>query len=635
MLLLKKEDERMHFTVSERKIKCDDANIKLIGDNADYTASFTFDEEWEDQIKTARFQLKNKYADVILEDNACTIPASILKQGILEIGVYTEKITSMTCEIQVMASIKEKAGNVAAPAYDVYIQILNKLKEQESGGISDERLMQAVNNAIADNEVLKNAMNSLTNPFETAYWKSSDGNIYLVSIVDGALSVKKEGDNTGGGSGSEDGDNTGDEGGSSEGDNAGGESGSGEEDNTGGESGSGEGDNTGDEGGSSEGDNTEGGSSSGEENETGGEDNPPVLEDLLEDRLLIWHDEFEGDSLNTDVWNYEIGYKRNNEPQYYQEQNVEVSNSICKITARKETVTDETSGKTYNWTSGSIKTNRNMCFQYGRVEAKIKVSGVGCEFPAFWMIGMGLPWARSGEIDVMEMWDNDFNNATFNLHWANNEGLHKSVGTTKYACTRDEWHIFAVEIDEQYITTYLDGVQVAQHDHTTDTYFYEQGYSSSALNPFKALDKYIILNLAMSYSKAIVGDSNRTMEIDWVRLYAAKTQTEAKEISDIKFLVNGRDSNYSSDGERSITLSSLKTYGSSKSYYAMLKVNLYDAEGNVIRTYPLKYSVTSSDPEVIEVGEGQLSLKLLKAGTADITVTLENGMSKTRKVTLS
>ena len=635
----------MHFTVSERKIKCDDANIKLIGDNADYTASFTFDEEWEGQIKTARFQLKNKYADVILEDNACTIPASILKQGILEIGVYTEKITSMTCEIQVMASIKEKAGNVAAPAYDVYTQILNKLKEQESGGISDERLMQAVNDAITDNEVLKNAMNSLTNPFETAYWKSSDGNIYLVSIVDGALSVKKEGDNTGGESGSEEGGNTGDEGGSSEGDNTGGEggssegdntggeSGSGEGDNTGGESGSGEGDNTGGESGSGEGDNTGGGSSSGGETETGGEDNPPVLEDLLEDRLLIWHDEFEGDSLNTDVWNYEIGYQRNNEPQYYQEQNVEVSNSICKITARKETVTDETSGKTYNWTSGSIKTNKNMCFKYGRLEAKIRVSGVGCEFPAFWLVGMGVPWARSGEIDVMEMWDNDFNNATFNLHWVNNEGNHASVGTTKYACTRNEWHIFAVEIDKQYITAYLDGVQVAQHDHTTDTYFYEQGTSSSALNPFVSLNKYFVLNLAMSYSQTIVGDSDRTMEIDWIRLYAAKDQTEAKDINDFHFSIAGWDSNYSKDGERKITLSTLNKYYSA--YYACLSITLLDSDGNTIVTYPLGYTVTSSDPEVIEVNDKQLSLKLLKAGTADITVTLSNGMSKTRKVTLS
>lgn len=594
----------MHFTVSERKIKCDDANIKLIGDNADYTASFTFDEEWEDQIKTARFQLKNKYADVILEDNACTIPASILKQGILEIGVYTEKITSMTCEIQVMASIKEKAGNVAAPAYDVYTQILNKLKALEDSGVSgvsDERLSEAVNSAIANNETLKNAIetaaNSFTNPFETAYWKSSDGNIYLVSIVDGALSVKKEGDNTGGGSGSEEGGNTG------------------------GESGSGEGDNTG------------GGSSSGGETETGGEDKPPVLEDLLEDRLLIWHDEFEGDSLNTDVWNYEIGYQRNNEPQYYQEQNVEVSNSICKITARKETVTDETSGKTYNWTSGSIKTNKNMCFKYGRLEAKIRVSGVGCEFPAFWLVGMGLPWARSGEIDVMEMWDNDFNNATFNMHWANNEGIHASTGNTKYVCTRNEWHIFAVEIDKQYITVYLDGVQVAQHDHTADTYFWEQGTSSSALNPFTSLNKYLIMNLAMSYSQTIVGDSDRTMEIDWIRLYAAKDQTEAKDINDFHFSIAGWDSNYSKDGERKITLSTLNKYYSA--YYACLSITLLDSDGNTIVTYPLGYTVTSSDPEVIEVNDKQLSLKLLKAGTTDITVTLENGMSKTRKVTLS
>ena len=630
----------MHFTVSERKIKCDDANIKLIGDNADYTASFTFDEEWEGQIKTVRFQLKNKYADVILTDDVCTIPASILQQGILEIGVYTEKITSMTCEIQVMASIKEKAGNVAAPAYDVYTQILNKLKVLEDSGVSgvsDERLSEAVNSAIANNEALKNAIetaaNSFTNPFETAYWKSSDGNIYLVSIVDGALSVKKEGDNTGGGSGSEEGDNTGDEGGSSEGDNTGGEGGSSEGDNTGGESGSGEGDNTGGESGSGEGDNTGGGSSSGGETETGGEDKPPVLEDLLEDRLLIWHDEFEGDSLNTDVWNYEIGYQRNNEPQYYQEQNITVADSICKITARKETVTDETSGKTYNWTSGSIKTNKNMCFKCGRVEAKIKVSGVGYEFPAFWLMGMGLPWCRCGEIDVMEMWSKDFANATFNLHWANNEGNHASIGITKYACTRNEWHIFAVEITKEAITVYLDGNQVATHSYENDTYFYEQGGSSTSLNPFKALDKFIMLNLAMSYKETIVYDDDRTMEIDWVRLYAAADQTETKEISDFHFYINGWDSNYSSDGERKITLSSLNKYNSN--YYAALDVRLIDSTGNWITTYPLGYTVTSSNPEVIEVGAGQLSLKLLKAGTADITVTLENGMSKTRKVTLS
>ncbi len=514
---------------------------------------------------------------------------------ILSKETLTALLTEIVKDINSKASINS-IGNIVDDYFnktetietlkELILNVINENSENLNinSNVSEEKVKEIIEAHLSEETTIgkiTKAVNSLTNPFQTAYWKdSSDGNIYLVTMTNGALSIKKYGTEEGGS-----------------------ESGGSSESGGGSESGSGE--------------------------------NVSGLEDLLEDRLLIWHDEFEGDSLNTDIWNYEYGYVRNNEPQYYQEQNITVADSICKITAKKESVTDETSGQTYNWTSGSIKTNKNMVFRYGRVEAKIRVSGVGCEFPAFWMVGMGLPWCRSGEIDVMEMWDNDFNNATFNLHWANNEGNHASIGATKYACTRNEWHIFAVEIDKQYITTYLDGVQVAQHDHTTDTYFYEQGYSSSALNPFRTNDKYIILNLAMSFSQTANGNSDRTMEIDWVRLYAATEQTENKEISDFHFFINGWDSNTSTDGERKITLSSLRTYGSSNAYYGSLTVDLYDSDNVLIPTYPSAYTAVSSNPEVVEVGEGNLSLKFLKAGTADITVTLENGMSKTRKVTLS
>ena len=117
----------MQFTVNERKIKCEDI-VSLIGDNGDYEVTFSFDEEWEGQTKTARFLMKNRYVDVILEDDACTIPVEILKQGILAVGVYAEKITSTICEIPVKPSIKEKAGNVAAPADDVYAQLLKQMQ---------------------------------------------------------------------------------------------------------------------------------------------------------------------------------------------------------------------------------------------------------------------------------------------------------------------------------------------------------------------------------------------------------------------------------------------------------------------------------------------------------------------------
>ena len=45
----------MRFEVTNREIKCDYDSFKhLIGDYADYKATFTFDEEWNGKVKTAR-----------------------------------------------------------------------------------------------------------------------------------------------------------------------------------------------------------------------------------------------------------------------------------------------------------------------------------------------------------------------------------------------------------------------------------------------------------------------------------------------------------------------------------------------------------------------------------------------------
>ncbi len=59
---------------------------------------------------------------------------------------------------------------------------------------------------------------------------------------------------------------------------------------------------------------------------------------------LVWSDEFEGDSLDTDVWCYDVGIGPegngwgNEEIQYYTDRtdNVSVSDGELKITAKKE-----------------------------------------------------------------------------------------------------------------------------------------------------------------------------------------------------------------------------------------------------------------------------------------------------------
>lgn len=57
-----------------------------------YTASFTFDEEWEGFAKTVIFQNGNLIHFAILnEENKCTIPADVIKSGYLNIGIQGNK----------------------------------------------------------------------------------------------------------------------------------------------------------------------------------------------------------------------------------------------------------------------------------------------------------------------------------------------------------------------------------------------------------------------------------------------------------------------------------------------------------------------------------------------------------------
>ena len=135
------------------------------------------------------------------------------------------------------------------------------------------------------------------------------------------------------------------------------------------------------------------------------------------DMKLVWSDEFNGTSLNTDYWTYEIGNGSwgwgNNEQQYYtnSEENVSVSNGTLKITAKYESI----GGK--NYTSGRIKTSGKVEPGNGYVVARIKLPSVNGIWPAFWMLGTnGQGWPMCGEIDIMESINtNKFPYAT--MHW--------------------------------------------------------------------------------------------------------------------------------------------------------------------------------------------------------------------------
>ena len=147
----------------------------------------------------------------------------------------------------------------------------------------------------------------------------------------------------------------------------------------------------------------------------------PEEGEIVEDKpynKLVWSDEFEGNALNTDNWVCEIGNGDNGwgngEWQYYTDRadNITVRDSVLTITARREDY------QGFKYTSARLKTQGKQSFQYGKMEARIKMDKGQGTWPAFWMLGDSIStegWPKCGEIDIMEF-ANDWTHTLGTLH---------------------------------------------------------------------------------------------------------------------------------------------------------------------------------------------------------------------------
>lgn len=141
----------MQFVINKRHIHC--ANDSLVGDNADYIATFVFDSEWDDVVKTARFTKGYSYVDVLLENDSCKIPMEVLKEGYIRVGVYSSTMTTTYCLVHVNESIKERHGNPVAPTQDVYQQIMKMIEGLEVAGVTDAQIEKAIRDYLEENPI--------------------------------------------------------------------------------------------------------------------------------------------------------------------------------------------------------------------------------------------------------------------------------------------------------------------------------------------------------------------------------------------------------------------------------------------------------------------------------------------------
>lgn len=224
---------------------------------------------------------------------------------------------------------------------------------------------------------------------------------------------------------------------------------------------------------------------------------------------LIFEQEFEAGTLNSNIWNYEIGNGDNGwgnqEAQYYTQDNVIVEDGNLVITAKAE----PTNG--FDYSSGRITTQDKFAFTYGRVDVRAKLPSGGGVWPAIWMLGSNIDevsWPASGEIDIMEYKGNVPNEIHGSLHFPGNFGGDAVSQKTTIDNAETEFHVYSVEWTEDSIVFLVDNIAYHTFENTSDTPFHQ--------------DFFLILNVAMggTFGGAIdPGFTESAMVVDYVRVF--------------------------------------------------------------------------------------------------------------------
>ena len=249
---------------------------------------------------------------------------------------------------------------------------------------------------------------------------------------------------------------------------------------------------------------------------------------------LVWTDEFNNPGLPDPAkWNYEEGFIRNNEAQYYtrgRSENARVEDGMLIIEARKERFKNpgydpsaqgdsRRSREFAEFTSASLTTHGKASWNHGRIEVRAKLPPGRGTWPAIWTLGTNISqvsWPACGEIDIMEFVGFDPGVIHANIHTKKYNHLQKNGkgSQIKIPGASQDFHVYAVEWDAKQMDFFVDDKK----------YFtYTNEGSGQDAWPYDH-DQYLILNLAIGGAwggqKGI--DESRFPQryyIDYVRVY--------------------------------------------------------------------------------------------------------------------
>lgn len=253
----------------------------------------------------------------------------------------------------------------------------------------------------------------------------------------------------------------------------------------------------------------------------------------LQDYQKVWADEFDKDGKPDSAnWRFEHGFVRNEEDQWYQEENAFCKNGVLIIEARRDSVPNpryeegskdwRRNRKYIRYTAASLNTSGKHAWTYGRWEMKARLdTNWGC-WPAWWALGTeGGAWPNNGEIDMMEFYRGKIlanyavgTQKQWNAKWY-------STGTPIAELNNNEnwdkkYHDWRMDLDSTGISIYLDEKLL---NYQPQSVLYNRNGNNDYF-PFRH-PQYMLLDFALGGQNG--GDPSHTVfprkyEIDYVRV---------------------------------------------------------------------------------------------------------------------
>ena len=276
----------------------------------------------------------------------------------------------------------------------------------------------------------------------------------------------------------------------------------------------------------------------------------PAFSFAQSDWQLVWSDEFDTDGPpDSSVWNFEQGFTRNEEAQWYQSDNAVCKGGCLVIEAHKENnrrnpcyeagSRDWRKNREFiGYTSSSVNTAGKKEFLYGRFEVRARIPVAKGAWPAIWTLGSSAEWPLCGEIDILEYYQiKGAPHILANAAWGtderyvakwNSKAIPFTHFTEKDAGWASKFHIWRMDWDEKAIKLYLDDELLNEIPLSSTV----NGSLGNHTNPFMT-PQYVLLNLAVGGINGGPIDEEvlpMKYEIDYVRVYQKKDEIASGEI---------------------------------------------------------------------------------------------------------